>query len=361
MHWSVTTTYTLLSCLQVNHSMKMNQKPLTPWVVAEENGKIVAAHCDCMAGLGESCTHVASLLWAIESGVRIRDSMTVTEKKAYWVIPSAVKEAPYAPVRLINFEGRKGSLAKLASPQCQARKSSDSAKATTPSTADKAKFMQSLASCPSKPAILALIEPHSGDYIPKSADEALPVCLTNLYQPEYLKLNYSELLKESAQMNIAVSPEQARLVESKTRDQASSRLWFRMRAGRITASRFKSACCTDVASPSLSLIMAICHPETTKFRNIATTGGCEHEKNARIQYQEITVSRHENCDVTKCGFFINPEYPFVGASPDGLVTCSCCSEGIYEIKVYTHAHTSIHDILQCTVYIAFLLLNCLHN
>ena len=105
MYWSVTATHTLLSCSQVNHSMKMSQKPLTPWVVAEENGKIVAAHCDCMAGLGESCTHVASLLWAIESGVRIRDSMTVTEKKAYWVIPSAVKEVPYAPVRLINFEG----------------------------------------------------------------------------------------------------------------------------------------------------------------------------------------------------------------------------------------------------------------
>ena len=85
MHCSVTATHTLLSCSQVNHSMKMSQKPLTPWVVAEENGEIVAAHCDCMAGLGESCTHVASLLWAIESGVRIRDSMIVTEKKAYWV------------------------------------------------------------------------------------------------------------------------------------------------------------------------------------------------------------------------------------------------------------------------------------
>ena len=94
----------------------MSQKSLILWVVAEESGKIITGHRDCMAGLGESCSHVASLLWAVESGVRIKDSMKVTEK-AYWVIPSSVKEVPYAPVRLINFEGREGSLTKLTSPQ----------------------------------------------------------------------------------------------------------------------------------------------------------------------------------------------------------------------------------------------------
>ena len=57
------------------------------------------------------------LLRAVESGVHIKESMTVTEKKAYWVIQSSVKEVPYASVRLTNFEGRKGSLTKLTSPQ----------------------------------------------------------------------------------------------------------------------------------------------------------------------------------------------------------------------------------------------------
>ena len=42
---------------------------------------MVAGHCNCMAGLGESCSHVASLLWALEAGVRLRYSMTVTQKK----------------------------------------------------------------------------------------------------------------------------------------------------------------------------------------------------------------------------------------------------------------------------------------
>ena len=32
--------------------------------------------------------------------------MTVTQKKAYWVLPPSVKEVPYAPLSHINFLGR---------------------------------------------------------------------------------------------------------------------------------------------------------------------------------------------------------------------------------------------------------------
>ncbi len=38
--------------VQVNHSQKLNEKPLTPWFVSLVDGKILSAHCDCMAGLG---------------------------------------------------------------------------------------------------------------------------------------------------------------------------------------------------------------------------------------------------------------------------------------------------------------------
>ena len=54
---------------QVNHSQKMNEKPLTPWVIALESGKILAAHCDFAAGIGETCSQVASLFWVIGAGV----------------------------------------------------------------------------------------------------------------------------------------------------------------------------------------------------------------------------------------------------------------------------------------------------
>ena len=88
--------------------MRMSEKPLVPWIVAEANGKIISGHCNCMVGLGETCSHIASLLWAIESGVRIRDSLTVTQKKAYWIIPNGVKDVPYEPIKKSIFWERNG-------------------------------------------------------------------------------------------------------------------------------------------------------------------------------------------------------------------------------------------------------------
>ena len=47
----------------------------------------------CVAGIGETCSHVASLLWVIGTGVENRDSLTVTQKS---VMPPGIKSVPYA-------------------------------------------------------------------------------------------------------------------------------------------------------------------------------------------------------------------------------------------------------------------------
>ena len=60
-----------------------------------------------MAGLGETCSHVATLLWAIAAGIEKRNSLTVTQKSAYWVMPPAIKQVPYTTVAEIDFIGRK--------------------------------------------------------------------------------------------------------------------------------------------------------------------------------------------------------------------------------------------------------------
>ena len=75
----------------MNHSQRLSEKPLIPWIIAETEGKILGGHCNCTAGLGETCSHIASTLLTIESGVRLRDSMTVTQKEAYWILPTKVK------------------------------------------------------------------------------------------------------------------------------------------------------------------------------------------------------------------------------------------------------------------------------
>ena len=153
-------------------------KPLTPWVIAENNGRIISAHCDCMAGLVESCSHVASILWAVESGVRLRESMTVTQKKAYWVISGAVKDVPYAPVCQIKFTGKNNLRlnTESASPSPSLHSSSTSSGHVPLPTNEKINsFESSLSSLSSKPAILALVPAHSDEYVPKFLDPDLPI------------------------------------------------------------------------------------------------------------------------------------------------------------------------------------------
>ena len=67
--------------------------------------------------------------------------------------------------------------------------------------------------------------------------------------------------------------------------------------------------------------------------------GCCHEKQARQAYEAQMQAKHENFLASDSGFHVNPKWPFLGASPDGLVTCDCCGGGICEIKVaYTRAY-----------------------
>lgn len=52
-----TSLFCIRYTIQVNHSQRMSEKPLTPWVVSEEDGRILAAHYDCMAGLDHMWHH----------------------------------------------------------------------------------------------------------------------------------------------------------------------------------------------------------------------------------------------------------------------------------------------------------------
>ena len=320
----------------MNHSQKMSEKPLTPWVICEGTGKIITGHCDCMAGLGESCSHVASLLWAIEAGVKQRDSLTVTDKKAYWVLPPAVKTVPYAKVKDINFFKTPTGSAGESRACCIANKTPTKV-VSCPTHNELKEFYTSLSKCSSKPAILSVIDEFSLPYIPKFLAPDLPPVLSDLYNQDLQCAQYLEILQHASTNGIikscSVSANQQVAVEKSTRSQANSKLWFRMRTGRITASRFKAACNTNPACPAKSLIFAICYPEMAKFRSKQTTWGCNHEKIAREKYNMLQQTKHQNFDVANCGLFISTDHGFMGASPDGVVSCTCCGDGMCEIKV----------------------------
>ena len=66
---------------KVRHSQRMNDAPVLLWIVTEKDFTI-CAHCvDCMAGLGECCSHVASVLFYIEVWTRLHGRLACTQVK----------------------------------------------------------------------------------------------------------------------------------------------------------------------------------------------------------------------------------------------------------------------------------------
>nr|XP_033935033.1 uncharacterized protein LOC117443188 [Pseudochaenichthys georgianus] len=125
---------------------------------------------------------------------------------------------------------------------------------------------------------------------------------------------------------------QVQAVEEETRNQSLSPIWFSQRAGRITASRLKQVLQTSLAQPSKSLIKSICYPEAHKFSTAATRYGCKYEATARKQYEGVQSLHHQGFSCKDSGLWLNPQWPYMGASPDGCVTCTCHGTGICEIK-----------------------------
>ena len=62
----------VLACAHVRHSQRITATPLKPWVAVEQSGAVVCAHCDCMAGLGEACSHIAAVLFALEANTQVK-------------------------------------------------------------------------------------------------------------------------------------------------------------------------------------------------------------------------------------------------------------------------------------------------
>ena len=301
-----------------------------------------------MAGLGEVCSHIANILFYLEAVVRIQGTHpTCTEETCRWIIPSYLKNAEYLPIKDIDFTSAQGKKRKLdeaihqdGNDETSVQQATARGKESTESEMNV--LFANLSLGGTKPLVLSLIQGYSDEYVPKSTLDTFPMPLKSLQQSSHIKLNYPSLLEVCQSVEIEVTCEMAQSVERATQSQSSSKLWFTYRAGRVTASRMKAVCHTNAANPSQSLIKSICYPEAFSFVSRQTEWGCKHEKKARDIYCKVTSSLHENFQILDSGLVINPQWAFIGASPDGVIQCTCCGRGVLEIKCpYCHRDSSV--------------------
>ncbi|XP_065091286.1 uncharacterized protein LOC135712257 [Ochlerotatus camptorhynchus] len=50
---------------KVIHSMELREGMLKPWIILDQRGNIIYAHCTCVAGISETCSHVSAILYSL--------------------------------------------------------------------------------------------------------------------------------------------------------------------------------------------------------------------------------------------------------------------------------------------------------
>ena len=329
---------------KVRHSQRMNEALIPIWIITEKDGTINCAHClGCKAGLAESCSHIASVLFYLEAWTKVNGRLACTQMKCSWILPSFASEVEYARVREINFKSARKlkvdldetieNLSEELELSGTSKRQNESAvpkpEVPAPSQAEVEEFYSKLSKCNSKPVVLSLVPPYAQSYVLPSRHI---FTVMDMFKKENLELSYNELLKLCQSTSIEITKEKIDQVQKDTISQSSGTNFFKHRAGRIGASQSKAAAHSDPALPSQSLIQRICYPELHKVNTKAVRHGCKHEASAISAFEASMKRTHTNFKVIKCGLFINEENPWMHATPDFLCSCDCCGEGCGEIK-----------------------------
>ena len=203
---------------------RMNEPPLPVWIITSKEGTLISAHClGCKAGLSETCTHVTSVLFYIETWTRINGKLACTQVKRTWLLPMYISKVPYAKVQDINFQSAKKLMENLddkikkLSKTClnatttQATYPNNPAMPTpsvlpnccsvVPSETEMETLFAKLNECKIKPVALSLVQLYCEQFILKS--RAIPT-ICDLFQPSYLDLTYPELLRKCAEIDITL-------------------------------------------------------------------------------------------------------------------------------------------------------------
>ena len=316
---------------KVRHSQRMNEALIPIWIITEKDGTINCAHClGCKAGLAESCSHIASVLFYLETWTKVNGRLACTQMKCSWTLPSFASEVEYARVREINFKSAKklkGDLDETIKNLYEklelsgiSKRQNESAvlkpEVPAPSRVEVEEFYSKLSKCNSKPVVLSLVPPYAKSYVLPSRNIST---VMDMFKKENLELSYNELFKLCQSTSIEITKEKIDQVQKDTISQSSGANFFQHRAGRIGASQSKAAAHCDPALPFQSLMQRICYPDLHKVNSKAVRHGCKHEAFAISSFEESMKKTDTNFKVIKCGLFFNEENPWMHATPDFFV------------------------------------------
>ena len=163
----------------------------------------------------------SAALFYTEAWNRVNEKLSCTQVKCSWLMPTAVKEVPYAPISDIDFRSAKKLKQHLDQTiHCLTEskgipKSREAVKVSVPvpDETDLSNFYTELNSCKTKPVSLSLIYPFSETFVSKSRN--IPT-ISDLFDKKFLDLEYHDLLEVCSNINIQITAEERKLIEEDT-------------------------------------------------------------------------------------------------------------------------------------------------
>ena len=314
---------------------RISEAPYSVWVcLRTDSSCIVTGECECVAGFSNTCKHVFSLLYYIQEEVRLGRNKSCTGKKQQWSVRKRRRgDKIHEPCQMsavdigYHHPENEDCIATPSRSEYEPRSRHDlnvtfsqaDWEAVAEATDGKASVLQffttalrsSSTSCPH-----ALISP-------PTLPEIVSKCHVEIFHA-FLKQNRSAADLES--------------INKITADQVSSDKWFQYRHGVITASfahdvllKVDDNLQISNISSSQNLCAKLCM-YNPPIHSAALNWGITNEKFAFKRYIRKNRTKHKNFSCKTTGLFITEHYPFLGASPDGVLSCKCCGFGVLEIK-----------------------------
>ncbi|XP_062572904.1 uncharacterized protein LOC134234867 [Saccostrea cucullata] len=324
-------------------SKSLRSEPHTVWVCCvKDSGKVKSAFCTCTAGFGQTCNHVAGLLFRVEYANKM-GCTSCTSNKCEWVVP---KERPLKPAMLkdMTFERAKHGKTGKTRTLNGSRKNYNALPEDNEEDNFLATFSDALREILPDACLfkgLDVDQPHQAkgkEPHASGADMTVEDCSQINVQQYFMKSMLSSF--EQNDTSIKIPPSTITCISNSTKGQSSNSTWHDMRIGRLTSSYFYSIH-TKVGSinnkptvvhdvkPLVKHIMGY----TKVNPNIKSLKyGREMEPVAKGIYLKEFCTAHKNAKSDECGIVLDSVHTYIAASPDLLVSCSCCGDGCVEIK-----------------------------
>ncbi|KAK3086709.1 hypothetical protein FSP39_022335 [Pinctada imbricata] len=311
---------------------RQNDKPYKVWILLKNSGEVVSGGCTCVVDSG-ACKHCVALLFSLVSfSDRYKDRFTeaCTDIGCVWDKPKKATE----PMEIDEIDIRRDTS------ETSIKKPTPDCKTYVPSCSfSRENVEKELCELFKNTDSLVLqILDESSDESDKECDAS---CIPTM--SEALS-SLSEKANINGHLQNIYSDEIINEIENCTQGQSDNEEWFAHRQGRITASLFHSVSNFRYNDKPNNYILKKVMGNEKNVLYPSLAHGKKYEAVARQQYIDQCKKLHKNFVVRECGLFVDKKHPFMGASPDGIVTCTCCGKGLLEIKCsYMHQNVTPHE------------------